>query len=422
MEDESTDAIDLGKLVREARQRTFKERIAHAGRPLDRLIGKPGSPYLRCLTSPNQREVEVLDQTTGKPRKMLMFACNSYLGLTNHPHVRERVLAAVRDYGVGIAGSAIVCGYSRLAAELEERLSAFKHAEASMIFPTGYQANVGVCTGLLNPNDLIIYDELSHTSLVDGIRMAGVKNKKFLHNDAADLQSVLEREAGKPGRDLFVGVEGVYSMDGDTAPLDRIAPACKQRGAILIVDDAHGTGVLGRTGAGTAEEYGVDVDVTVTTFSKAFGVVGAAVSASRDVVSCLRYFANSYVFSTALPPMVMAAVLGGLEVLAEEPQLRTQVLDNVKYTVAGLKKIGVEVHAPAAILAIRVPPEMNIRQAWRRFDDAGLFVGVVEYPAVALNAQRFRISLMSTHTRADLDRLLAVFEEIWEPYRSAPPV
>jgi glycine C-acetyltransferase len=411
---------ELGHLVRETRGLSFKERIAHAGPPLGRIIGGPGSPYLRCLTSPNEREVEIVDSETGKPRKMLMFACNSYLGLCNHPHVVERVQAAVRDYGVGIAGSALVCGYSKLAQELEERLSAFKHAEASMIFPTGYQANVGVCSGLFNPTDMVLYDELSHTSLNDGLRMSGVKSKKFLHNDAADLDSLLEREGGKKGRDLFVAVEGVYSMDGDVAPLDKIAPACRKHGAALIVDDAHGTGVLGKTGAGTAEEHGVDVDVAVTTFSKAFGVVGAAVSASRDIVNYLRYFANSYVFSTALPPMVMAAVLGGLEVLEKEPSLRTTLLDNVRYTVAGLKRLGIEVEAPAAIIALKTPREMNIRQAWRRFDGAGIYVGVVEFPAVPLNAQRFRISLMSTHTKADIDRLLACVDEIWEPFRSAP--
>jgi glycine C-acetyltransferase len=406
-------AIDLGKLIRDTRAARFDERIALAGPVLDDFIGGPDAYYLRVLASPNEREVEVYDRSTGQTRRMLMFAANSYLALTNHSLVRKRVLAAVDEYGVGIAGSAIVCGYSKLHLELEERLSALKHTEATLIFPTGYSANVGTWTGLTNPSDVILYDELSHTSTCDGIKLAGVESFRFLHNDVDDLRSLLTDEvAGREG-DVFVGVEGVYSMDGDLAPLDRLVPACKEHGAILVVDDAHGTAVLGENGAGTAEHFGVSADVSITTFSKAFGVVGAAVSASRDIVSYLRYFANSYVFSTSLPPMVIAAVLGGLDALEQEPELRTRLRDNVNYTLQQLSRIGIDTRAPAGIIMINVPSDLDVRAAAKRFADAGIFVGVVAYPAVPLHQQRFRLGMTPAHTRQDIDRLIGCVEEIW---------
>jgi glycine C-acetyltransferase len=408
--------VNLGALTRDVRGLTFRERVRHGGRQLSTLFGARGG-YLRRLDSANDREVLVWDPERQKAVPMLMFACNSYLGVTNHPLVAERVVQAVREWGTGLAGGPAVCGYTKLHAELEERLAAFKHAEDALLFPTGYQANVGMLTGLINPTDVILYDELSHASIVDGVRMSGVKAHRFLHNDVDDLGEAMSRDV-REGRDVFAVVEGVYSMDGDIAPLDRIVPLCREHGAILMVDDAHGTAVLGDTGAGTSEHFGVskDVDVTVTTFSKSFGVVGGAITGSRDLVAYLRYFASSYIFSTSLPPAMLASVVGALDVLEREPDRPKRLRENVDYLVQGLRRIGISIDAPSAIVILRAPRGMDLRETSRRFEDAGLYVGVVEYPAVPMNQQRFRISLMSNHTRQDLDRLLACIEELWEPW------
>lgn len=394
---------------------SFKERVDLFSRLLGEQFGDYQSLYMRLVTSPAGREVEVIDSATGKTRKMLMFGSNNYLGLADHPYVVERVRNVIREYGVGLSGPPLLNGYTRLHRELEERLSALKHAEETLIFSTGYSANVGLITGLTSRNDVVIYDRYSHASLRDGLKMNAARVVPCRHNDLEDLRRTLEAPRPPPSGDAFVCVEGVYSMDGDLAPLDAIVPLCEQYGATLIVDDAHGTGVMGESGSGTAEHFGVDgaVDITMGTFSKALGVVGGFVSASKPIINYLRLFARSYVFSASLPPVVVAAVLAGLEVIDREPWLRRQLHDNVEYVTEGLHKLGFEIDPPAAIIALRVPPSMDIRKAARRFNQAGIFVNCVEYPAVPIGEQRFRISMMATHTKEDMDRLLECTAEIW---------
>jgi glycine C-acetyltransferase len=372
--------------------------------------------YRREVLSAAGREVEVINRATGRPQRMLMFGSNNYLGLATHPHVRERVARAVERFGVGLGGAPLFSGYTVLHRELEERLAALKHAESTLIFSTGFAANCGIAAGLVHPrrSDAVVFDELSHASWVDGVKLSGGHPVKFRHNDVGHLEETLDAVRQRYG-DVFVGVEGVYSMDGDLAPLDRMVPLCKSKGALLIVDDAHGTGVLGPTGSGTASHFGVEglVDITMGTFSKAFGVVGAFVCASQPLIEYLRYFARSYVFSTSLPPIVVSAVLAGLDVLEREPELVAQLRDNVRYTVAGLKRFGLTVTADAAIITLLLPVHRDMVELGACFERAGLFVNVVQYPAVPVGQQRLRISLMATHTRADIDRLLGCVEEVW---------
>jgi len=215
--------------------------------------------------------------------------------------------------------------------------------------------------------------------------------------------------------DLFVAVEGGYSMDGDLAPLDRIVPACRKRNALLILDDAHGTGVVGTSGRGSAEQFGVegDVDITVGTFSKVFAMTGGFVAGSKAVVDYLRYFARPYMFSASLPPAVAAAVLAGLDVIEREPELRATLQANVRRAVRGFRALGFEIEPQAAIIPLRVPTGMNIRRAAARFHEMGIFLNSVESPAVPVSQQRFRVSLMATHTMADIDRLLSAVETVW---------
>ena len=207
-------------------------------------------------------------------------------------------------------------------------------------------------------------------------------------------------------------------MDGDLAPLDVLVPLCKSHGAILVVDDAHGTGVMGTTGRGTAEHFGVEgqVDVTMGTFSKTFAMTGGFVAASKAIIDYLRYFARSYMFSASLPPVVIATILAGLDVIENEPELLTQLRDNVGYAAVGLQRLTFAANPSAAIIPLRVPVGMNIRKAAQRFHELGIFVNSVEYPAVPISQQRFRLSLMATHTQEDIDRLGEAVQTVWNEW------
>jgi glycine C-acetyltransferase len=371
--------------------------------------------YRRPVLSASDREVVVDDAVTGRIKTMLMFGSNNYLGLANHPVVAEKVRKAMERYGVGIGGPPLLNGTTGLHRELEERLSALKHTEDTVLFSSGYAANVGLVTALTGRKDVVLYDALSHASFADGLRMSDCKSVLFPHNDGRKLDELLTKYGGSDAGDRFVGVEGVYSMDGDLAPLDVFVPMCKRHGAVLIVDDAHGTGVLGRTGSGSAEHFGVEgqVDVVMGTFSKSFGVVGGFVSTSRPVADTLRFMARSHMFSASLPPVVVAAVLAGLDVMAAEPERLWKLRSNVRYANREFRKHGFTVHSPTPILALRVPEWMNIREAALLFHESGVFVNAVEYPAVPLHQQRFRVSLTADHTRNDIDRLVECAESVW---------
>jgi glycine C-acetyltransferase len=378
--------------------------------------------YMRMATTAADREVAFVDPYSGASRSMLMFGSNNYLGLANHPHVREQVKRAADRYGVGLAGPPLLNGHTVLHAELEERLAALKRTESALIFPTGYSANLGLLSGLLNGHDRVVYDELSHASFRDGLQLKGADAVAFLHNDTSDLQRLLLEARRSVSGDIFVGVEGVYSMDGDVAPLPAIHAACRLHDAFLVLDDAHGTGIMGACGSGTAEHFGLEgqVDVTMGTFSKVFGVVGGFVAASASIVEYLRFFARSYMFSASLPPVVVAAVLAGLDVIRDEPERLQRLRENVRYLGRRLRELGLSAGIESPIVALRVPPTMDLASAARRMHEAGLFVNAVVFPAVRETEQRFRISLMSEHTREDLDRLLDCISTEWGCARSGP--
>jgi glycine C-acetyltransferase len=299
--------------------------------------------------------------------------------------------------------------------ELEERLAAFKNQEAAIVFSSGFMANLGIVTGLAESNDVIIYDELSHASFYDGIKMTKAKAIPFAHNDVSQLEELIHIQAASCKGTMFVCTEGVYSMDGDLAPLHRIATCCKEYGALLVVDDAHGTGVLGVNGAGTASHLDCEqmVDISMGTFSKVFATCGGFVTASKDIIEYLRYHSRPYIFSASIPPTVAAAVLGGLEVIENQPWLRLQLQENTRYAIEKLRPYGFYAPPEAAIITLAIPAHMDIRKAACRYHAENIFLNPVEYPAVPANKQRFRISIMATHHKKDIDRLAAATEEIW---------
>jgi glycine C-acetyltransferase len=405
-------------MLLQSRRMRFHDRMQFFAKWVHGMRRRGDSLHLRPIASPTDRVTLVGDHTEEGDRPMLMFGANSYLGLMTHPHVKQRMKDAIDEYGVGLSGSPLLNGRGRLHMELEERIAALKGKEDAVIFQSGYGANVGLLSTLAGRRDHIVSDKLSHASFIDGTRMSAASTLTFGHNDTAELAAVLETLNDEPG-ETFVGVEGVYSMDGDLAPLDEIAALCRAHGALLMVDDAHGMGVTGPSGEGTAAHFGVtdDVDIILSTFSKAFGVTGAAVATTRPVAEFLRYYARSYVFSSSLPPASVAAVMASLDVMEREPGLHKRLLHNMAYTARGLRQLGFELPEPeSAIIALKAPQGLDLRAAIYDLHRRGIFLNSIEYPAVPVNEQRFRISLMATHTEEDIDRMLGTFATVWDAH------
>ena len=411
--------FDLHSILINGERMNLKDKTEFFGHFIQDLSSKDQMLCMRCIGSAADREVMVFDEHSNSYRKMLMFGSNNYLGLANHPYVIKKVTEAINEFGVGIGGPPLLNGYTKLHRELEEKLAEFKNAEDAMIFSSGYGANVGLVSGLMNQDCIVLYDAYSHASFCDGIKLSGVQSFRFPHNDLRSLEARLKVIRSKSNCDVFIGVEGVYSMDGDTAPLDELLILCKKYDAILIVDDAHGTGVMGEHGKGTAEAYNVEgsVDITMGTFSKTFAVTGGFVAASKEIINYLRFFARSYMFSASVSPGVVAAVLAGLEVIKAEPERLENLKANISYANKCLNNLGFDSHNQSAIIPLRVPLNMNIREAAYEFHKRGIFMNSIEYPAVPLSQQRFRISLMATHTKQDIDRLVQTIDEVWKTYK-----
>jgi glycine C-acetyltransferase len=406
--------LPLLDVLLQGRRLGFRDRTALFSRFLGGLLRHEpmGGMFFRRILSSVDREVLVRNHD-GTTQRMLMFGSNSYLGLPTHPHVQAAVHEAVSCWGAGVGGPPMLNGYLGLHRTLEERLAAFEGTEDAVLFGSGYAANVGLMSSIPATADVVLYDELSHASFYDGLRLGGHTGVSFAHNDLGALEDQLEAFRDHPG-DRFVGVEGVYSMDGDLAPLDGLVALCRRYGALLVVDDAHGTGVTGG-GHGTARQFGVDgqVDIVMGTFSKAFGLSGGFVACERPVADYLRLISRAYVFSASLPPQVVAAVMAGLDVIEREPERHARLMDNARYLAAGLRHLGFAASEGSAIFSLPVPPPLNIRPMAFAFHQRGFFLNHVEFPAVKPAAQRFRISVMASHTQADLDRLLTALEEVW---------
>ena len=410
--------FDLRDILLKGRKMSFHKKLDYFSDFIKGLTTKNEMQHMRCITSSADRLVDVIDSYTGHVKPMLMFGSNNYLGLANHPYVKEYVTGIINKFGVGIGGPPLLNGYTILHKELEERLAALKGCEDALIFSSGYGANVGLITALLNNNDLVIYDKYSHASFIDGLRMSGAQGIHFPHNNVEELEKCLMLLKAEHNRNIFVGVEGVYSMDGDIAPLDKIVSICRSNNGILIVDDAHGTGIMGKTGRGTAEHFNLDgeIDISMGTFSKTFGVSGGFIAGSKPLINYLRFFARSYMFSASAPPTIIASVLAGLYLLENEPELLMKLKRNINYTSQRLNELGFENNSLTPIFPILVPESMNIREAASQFHQRGIFLNSIEYPAVPVSQQRFRISIMATHTKEDIDKLITAIEEIWDEY------
>jgi|SRR5579859_6762190 len=383
---------------------TFASKFAHFA-PFARGVVRDGV-VMREVSGPAGPRVPVHDPVTGAVSEVLMFGSNNYLGLASEPEIVEKTVAAVRRYGIGCGGPPLLNGMTSLHRELEQRLAAMKKCEDAMIFSSGYGANVGWVTGLLSAGDVLVYDVQSHASLYDGIKMGRSRSVAFAHNDVGDLRrKLMQLRWQRAHANAVVCVEGVYSMDGDIAPLPQIRRLCSKYGALLAVDEAHATGVIGARGGGTADHFGMEgeIDLVMGTFSKVFAVTGAFVAGSRPMIDYLRFFARSYMFSASLPPPVVASVLAGIDFIEQHPERVARLHENVRYLAGGLRAVGFDVEAVTGIIPIFVPAAIRIPEVVSRLHQEGLFVNGIEYPAVPKDRQRIRLSVMATMEHRDLD-------------------
>ena len=361
-------------------------------------------PYFRVVESAQDPEVVV----EGKP--MIMLGSNNYLGLTNHPKVKEAAIEAIRRYGSGCAGSRFLNGTLDIHVQLEERLASFFRKEAALTFSTGYQTNLGVISALAGKDDVVIVDKLDHASIIDACRLSFAEMRKFKHNDMKSLELVL-REVGDRGK--LVVVDGVYSMEGDIAPLPDILELCRKHGARLMVDDAHGVGVLGDTGRGTAEHFGLEkeVDIIMGTYSKSLASIGGFVVASEQVVHFMKHTSRPLIFSASPPPASVAAVIAALDIIEQEPERRERLWENTRRMMRALKGMGFDTSvAQTPIIPLVMGGMERAFMMWKRLNQEGVFVNPVVPPAVPPGRCLIRTSYMATHTPEQLDRVLAILE------------
>jgi len=340
-------------------------------------------------------------------RDLIMVGSNNYLGLTTHPKVKQAALRALEQYGTSCSGSRFLNGTLDLHEELEASLARFVGKPAAQVFSTGYQTNQGVIAPLIARADTVIVDRLVHASIIEGVRLGFGKVRRFKHNDVESLRRNLEASADSEG--ILVIVDGVYSMEGNIAKLPEIVETSKAFGARIMVDDAHGIGILGPGGRGTLEHFGVtdQVDLVMGTFSKSFASLGGFVAGDERVISYIKHHSRALIFSAAMPPPSIAAVQAALEVIETEPQIRETLWENTHFLTEKVVELGFDIGpTETPIVPLIVGNDLRTAYLWKRLFDEGLFTNCVLAPGVAEGAQRIRMCLMATHTREDLERVV----------------
>lgn len=362
--------------------------------------------FFRRLESPQDSEVVV----NGK--RVIMIGSNNYLGLTNHPRVKEAAIKAIEKFGSGCAGSRFLNGNLEIHEELEMKLARFFRKEAALVFATGYQTNLGTISALLGRNDVAIIDKYDHASIIDGCRLSFGQVKKYRHNDMKDLERVLEvtKDKGK-----LIIVDGIFSMEGDLADFPNIVKLAKAYRARVMVDDAHAVGVLGEGGRGTAEHFGLEdqVDLIMGTYSKSLAAIGGFVAGSKVVIDFIKHIGRSMIFSASLPPSLVASVSTALDIIEEQPQLRTQLWKNTHKMLKGYKELGYDTGtSETPIIPIIIKDSMKTYEMCKLLFENGVFVNAVVSPAVPPGRELLRTSYMATHTEEQLDKVLAAFEKV----------
>ncbi len=345
-------------------------------------------------------------------RRCIQLASNNYLGLTTHPKVRAAATQAISDWGTGAGAVMPIAGTMTIHEECEAKLAELKGAEAALLMPSGYTANVGTVAALMGPGDLVISDELNHASIIDGIRVSGADKRIYRHADIGSLEQHL-REARNYSKCLVV-TDGVFSMDGDIAPLPEIVGVTERYGAMLMVDDAHATGVLGKTGGGSVEHFDLHrhVDIQIGTLSKAVGAVGGFVASSRSVIEFLRQKSRSFLFSAGLPPSVAASVKAAVEVIKEEPWHLRRLWENTAFLKSGFDRLGFDTgSSKTPITPVIIGDSKTATKMSENLEGEGVLATEVVFPMVPETQARIRTIVMASHSREDLAAALGAFEK-----------
>ncbi|HWR15657.1 MAG TPA: glycine C-acetyltransferase [Terriglobales bacterium] len=392
---------------------TRTDPLSYLGKQLDELKAKGTHFRLRVL------EDEQAPVCTFDGKQVINLASNNYLGLTTHPKLREAALAATKKYGVGSGAVRTIAGTMSLHMELEEKIARFKGTEACVVFQSGFTANAGTVSAILGKEDFIISDELNHASIIDGARLSRAKILVFRHKDVAHAEEQLASVKDQPGHKLVI-TDGVFSMDGDIGPLPGLCEVAEKYGAIMMVDDAHASGVLGRNGRGTVDHFGVHgrVDVQVGTLSKAIGALGGYVCGSKDLIDFLYHRGRPFLFSTSHPPSVAATCIAAFDVLQDEPELIDQLWDNTKYWKKELGGLGFNIggqNTPASetpITPIIIGDGKLTMEFSRELFKEGVLGTGIAFPTVPEGKARIRTIMTATHTREQLDKALETLKRV----------
>lgn len=365
------------------------------------------------------REVCVFNRHTQKNVNAIMFGSNSYLGATIFPEAIEKAIEVTKEFGIGSGGVPLLTGTSIYQEKLEHVIATLSGFDDAILFSSGYTANLGVISGLIRSTNLIIHDKLDHASLLDGTVMSGAKMLRYKHGDAKNLERLLKENSSLYPNGILVVTDGVFSMDGDIAPLPEILETVKNYGAILLIDEAHATGVIGKKGAGTLSHYGI-VDrkniILTGTLSKAIGTVGGYITASQEVIDYLRIYARSNMFSTSLPPSVCAAAIEVLKVIQNTDVVET-LKSKAEYLKGRLTDEGFNtMHTQTPIIPLVVGDQAILTRMAKDAFDEGFIINPIFPPAVPANLTRFRISVMASHTQADMDNLVKLLIKLFEKY------
>ncbi|MEI8335028.1 MAG: glycine C-acetyltransferase [Chloroflexota bacterium] len=389
--------------------------LAHLAVELDELKAQRLFRQLRVMSTAQGPEVVV----DGRP--VISLASNNYLGLADHPRMNAAAAAAVAEYGVGSGAVRTIAGTMTLHEALESTLARFKHVEAVLTFQSGFTANTGVIPAVAGERDLIVSDQLNHASIIDGMRLSRAPREVYPHRDVAALRAILEKARrdgdaeGRPYRSILVVTDGVFSMDGDIAPLPGIVEAAEAHGAAVMVDDAHASGVLGRNGRGSVDHFGLDgrVAIQVGTLSKAMGVLGGYVAGSRVLRDLLIQRARPFLFSTSHPPAVAAACLEAVRIMDDEPELIERLWANTRRFKSELVRLGFDTGASETpITPVMMGDAATAIRFAERLFELGVFAPSVVYPTVALDRARIRTIVTAAHTDEQLDRCTEAFDRV----------
>ncbi len=376
--------------------------------------------YHRMTTSSCSSTTIIRDRATMQEREMIVMSSNNYLGLNTRPELVHAAVEALNKYGSGTCGSRFLSGTYDLVEELEHNLAEFEKRESAMVFTTGYQANVGTISALMRPGDIVFIDRLNHASIVDGCRMARCDFRAFKHNDMDHLERLLASTKKKHQGKLIV-VDGVFSMDGDMAKIPEILELGNKYNARIMIDEAHGTGVIGANGRGAAEHFGVEdkVDIISGTFSKAISSTGGFIAAPKEVTDYVRHYGRSYMFSASPTPAATASAFAALKIIQNEPELRHRLWENIHHLHSNLKQLGFNVFPDppeSAIITIFLGKDITVRNMSKSIYEAGVFASTVAYPAVSRDEGKLRLSVSACHTKAQLDKVLDILSSIGKQY------